>query len=122
MIDPDLLVLYVADVPASLAFWTALLGRPAVEEHPTFALLPLRDGVMLGLWRVDDVGPAATVTGGGAEIIFQVPTAGEVDRLFVEWSAAGRSILQTPVDVEFGRTFTAADPDGHRLRVLWPTE
>lgn len=122
MTDPDLLVLYVADVPASLAFWTALLDRPAVEVHETFALLPLRDGVMLGLWRVDDVGPAATRTGGGAEIIFQVASRDDVDRLFVEWAARDRTILQHPTDVEFGRTFTAADPDGHRLRVLWPTE
>jgi hypothetical protein len=29
-------------------------------------------------------------------------------------------ILQPPTEMDFGRTFTAADPDGHRLRVFKP--
>ncbi|MDK9698287.1 MAG: VOC family protein [Siculibacillus sp.] len=122
MTDPNLILLYVADVGASLAYWSELLDRPAAEQHETFAMLPLRDGVMLGLWRADDVEPAATVTGGGTEIIFPVTDRDEVDRLHAAWAARGRTILQGPTDVDFGRTFTAADPDGHRLRVLWPTE
>lgn len=29
------------------------------------------------------------------------------------------TILQTPTDMDFGRTFVALDPDKHRLRVYW---
>ena len=32
------------------------------------------------------------------------------------WKALGLTILQAPTDMDFGFTFTAEDPDGHRLR------
>ncbi|WP_333823766.1 VOC family protein [Pinisolibacter sp.] len=120
MTDPNLVILYVTDVAASLAFWSDLLGRPPVERSDTFAMLPLRDGVMLGLWKIDGVEPTTRVTGGGAEIAFAVVTRDEVDRLHTNWSESGRTILQPPADMDFGRTFSAADPDGHRLRVYCP--
>jgi catechol 2,3-dioxygenase-like lactoylglutathione lyase family enzyme len=120
MTDPNIVILYVADVPASLAFWSALLGRPAVEQTETFALLPLGGGTKLGLWKVGDVEPTATTTGGGTEICFTVGSATEVDATHVDWAARGLAILQAPTEMEFGRTFTAADPDGHRLRVFCP--
>ena len=122
MTDPNIVILYVTDVPASFAFWSALLGRPAVEKAETFAMLPLRDGTMLGLWKVDDVEPAATATGGGTEICFTVASAAQVDATHADWTARGLAILQAPTEMDFGRTFTAADPDGHRLRVFCPAE
>ncbi len=30
----------------------------------------------------------------------------------------GVEIIQPPMEADFGRTFTAVDPDGHRLRVF----
>lgn len=122
MIDPNIVILYVTDVPASLAFWSALLDRPAVEQAETFALLPLRDGMMLGLWKAGDVEPAARLTGGGTEICFTAASAAEVDATHADWAARGLAILQAPTDVDFGHTFTAADLDGHRLRVFCPAE
>lgn len=120
MIDPNIVILYATDVPASLAFWSDLLGRPAVEQAETFAMLPLRDGTLLGLWKAGDVAPAATTTGGGTEICFTVGSAAEVDATHADWAARGLPVLQAPCDMDFGRTFTAADPDGHRLRVFCP--
>jgi predicted enzyme related to lactoylglutathione lyase len=32
----------------------------------------------------------------------------------------GVAIAQKPVEMDFGYTFTALDPDGHRLRVFAP--
>lgn len=32
----------------------------------------------------------------------------------------GLPMLQTPTTMDFGYTFTATDPDGHRLRVFSP--
>lgn len=120
MIDPNFLLLFVTDTARSAAFWADLLGRPPIEQSDTFAMLPLRDGVMLGLWKIGGVEPAATVTGGGTEICFAVGSATEVDATHVDWAARGLAILQAPTEMEFGRTFTAADPDGHRLRVFCP--
>ena len=43
-------LLYVENPPASAGFYADLLGRPIIETSPTFAMLPLTDGVMPGLW------------------------------------------------------------------------
>jgi catechol 2,3-dioxygenase-like lactoylglutathione lyase family enzyme len=43
-------LLYVENPPASAEFYSRLLGHAPVETAPTFAMLPLRDSVMLGLW------------------------------------------------------------------------
>jgi len=120
MPDPNFLLLYVTDTTRSAAFWASLLGRPPIEQSETFAMLPLRDGVMLGLWKIGGVEPAARQTGGGAEICFAVGSPAEVDATHADWTGRGLTILQAPTEMDFGRTFTAADPDGHRLRVFCP--
>ena len=120
MIDPNFLLLYVTDVGVSAGFWADLLGRAPLERSETFAMLPLRDGVMLGLWKVDGVEPATRLTGGGTEIAIAVDGRETVDRHHTDWSVSGRTILQAPTDMDFGYTFTAADPDGHRIRVFCP--
>ncbi len=43
-----------------------------------------------------------------------------VDTTHADWSGRGLTILQRPTDMDFGRTFLAIDPDGHRLRVFAP--
>ena len=116
MSDPSFILLYVANPTASAAFYADLLGHPPVEASPTFAMFALKSGVMLGLWGRDGVAPAAGAPGGG-ELAF---VHGDVDAAFADWSARGRTILQPPTEMDFGRTFLAADPDGHRLRVLAP--
>lgn len=122
MPDPNLLILYVDAPPASAAFYADLLGTPIVESSPTFALLPLREGTMLGLWSRHTVAPAAVAGGGGMEIAFTVRTPDAVDATHAQWIGQGLPILQPPTDMDFGRTFVAHDPDGHRLRVFAPNE
>jgi predicted enzyme related to lactoylglutathione lyase len=63
--------------------------------------------------------PAANAPGGG-EIAFAVESAEAVDARCAEWRARGLPIAQTPTQMDFGRTFVALDPDGHRLRVFAP--
>ena len=46
--------------PASMPICS---GRPVIDTSPTFAMLPLTDGVMLGLWSRKTVEPAATAPG-----------------------------------------------------------
>jgi predicted enzyme related to lactoylglutathione lyase len=120
MTDPNLVILYVADPRASAAFWSDLFGRAPVELADTFAMLPLGGALMLGLWKAGDVAPAARVTGGGTEICLSVADRAAVDTTHADWTARGLAILQPPTEMDFGYTFTAADPDGHRIRVYRP--
>ena len=109
--------LYVADPGASASFYADLLGRPPVEASPTFVMFAVSDSVMLGLWSKHTVEPAATASGGAAEIAF---TVSDVDATHADWKKRGLSIAQTPTEMDFGRTFVALDPDGHRLRAFTP--
>jgi catechol 2,3-dioxygenase-like lactoylglutathione lyase family enzyme len=112
-------LLYVDNPPASAAFYADLLGRPPVETSPGFAMLPLNGEVMLGLWAWRTVEPVASAPGGG-EVAFTVADAAEVERIHTDWKARGLAIAQKPTAMDFGHTFVALDPDGHRLRVLAP--
>jgi catechol 2,3-dioxygenase-like lactoylglutathione lyase family enzyme len=120
MPDFSFLILYVDDPLKSAAFYADLLGQPIREQAPTFAMLPLREGVMLGLWLRHAVEPAAAGAVGAGEIAFTVADAGAVSKLHDDWAARGLTIAQAPARMDFGTTFVALDPDGHRLRVFAP--
>lgn len=122
MFDAHFVLLYVDSPAASARFYAALLGREPIEESPTFAMFPFQSGLMLGLWSRHSVEPAAKAAGGGAEIAMTVSDAAMVDAMHADWVARGLPILQAPVALDFGRTFVALDPDGHRLRVFCPSE
>ena len=113
-------VLYVENPQVSAAFYADLLGRPVIDSSPGFAMLPLSDSVMLGLWLRKAVEPAADAPAGGSEVAFTVADAAAVKATCADWKKRGLKIIQEPVQMDFGHTFTAADPDGHRLRVFVP--
>lgn len=117
MTHPDFTILYVDNPPASTEFYKALLGAEPVEASATFSLFVLQNGMKLGLWSRHTVEPKTSVTGGGGELAFRVESDAQVDDTFADWKTRGIAILQQPATMEFGHTFTAADPDGHRLRV-----
>ncbi len=117
MPDLSLVILYVDNPTASAAFYADLLGQPPAEQSPTFAMFPLPSGIGLGLWSRHTVEPAAAAAGGGTEIAFM---ATDVDAVHADWAAKGLAIAQPPTELDFGRTFVALDPDGHRLRVFKP--
>lgn len=117
MTNQNNLLLYVTDPAASVAFYAPLLGLTPVEASPGFALFVLPSGLPLGLWKAGDVLPAPLAAGGGAELGFKVATPADVDTTHAEWVARGATILLPPTDLDFGRSFVATDPDGHRLRV-----
>ena len=120
MTDPNFLILYVDSPPVSAAFYTSLLGRPPVEASPTFAMFALASGVMLGLWSRHTVEPAAQASGCGGELAFAVEDAAAVNAMHDQWSERKLPIAQAPTSMDFGYTFVALDPDGHRLRVFTP--
>lgn len=118
MPTPNFVLLYVNSVADAAAFHAARLGRAPVEQSPNFAMFALDGGLMLGLWARHDVQPPPDRIAG--ELGTQLADAAAVDALHAEWAAQGVTILQPPTDMDFGRTFCAADPDGHRLRVFAP--
>ncbi len=115
MLVPKLgfVLLFVADPSKSSAFYRGLFGLEPVEQSPTFALFALENGVMLGLWSSQTAEPPVLTGGGGSEIAFSEEN---VDGLYEKWLGLGIPMAQAPTDMDFGRTFVALDPDGHRIR------
>lgn len=110
-------LLYVESAAKSRDFYKDIFGQEPVEDSENFVLFVLPNGVKFGLWGKHEVKPVANVPG-GFELGFPVDTPESVDRLATEWKDRGIRIIQAPESMDFGRTFTALDPDGHRLRVL----
>lgn len=113
-----LTILYVASVPASTAFYESVLGVSPVESSPGFAMFPLSEGSMLGLWERDAVKPSVEGPSAGFELAFEhADLAGLQSFRDTCWNS-GAKVIQDIVEVDFGTTFAVTDPDGHRLRGL----
>jgi predicted enzyme related to lactoylglutathione lyase len=117
---PHFILLYVDEPQTSAAFYARLLDREPLESSPNFVMFELAPGLRLGLWARRDVQPAPHKPSDTGELAMAVGTAEEVEALCADRRRKGAAILQEPVAMDFGRTFLAADPDGHRLRVFCP--
>lgn len=111
-------LLYVEDPLKSAAFYEKLLCAKSVEASPGFAMFALTAPTMLGLWKRADVLPKVTALAGSNELGFQVESKDIVEQFFAAAKSIGAVVLQEPTQMDFGYTFTVADPDGHRLRVF----
>jgi len=111
---------YVTDPPRSAELYARLLDAKPVESSPGWAMFVLPNGIKLGLWSRTEVQPAPTAAGGSVELGFPVADDAAVLKTRDAWVALGLAIVQEPARMDFGFTFTAADPDGHRLRVFSP--
>ncbi len=120
MSDPNFIILYVNNPPSSTDFYSNLLAKTPIEASPTFAMFALDSGVVLGLWSRHAVAPEAVALPGSSEIAFSVADRNAVDAKYREWADRGLRMAQTPTAMDFGHTFVALDPDGHRLRVFAP--
>jgi catechol 2,3-dioxygenase-like lactoylglutathione lyase family enzyme len=110
-------ILLVADPARSATFYGDILGMAPVEQSPTFAMFALPSGVAIGLWSSATVEPPPGARAGASELCFMED---DVDGIHAAWVARGIPMAQAPTDLDFGRTFVALDPDGHRLRVFRP--
>lgn len=118
MLNPNFVILYVANPLASADFYSNLLENKPVESSPTFVMFALEKGFRLGLWSKDTVEPAAAAPlGGGSELVILVPTSEAVHERYENWRKRGLTIIQEPVRMDFGLNFVTVDPDGHRIRV-----
>ena len=120
MSHPHFVLFYVESPAASAEFYRKLLDREPIEASPTFAMFALREGLMLGLWARDGVRPADKAPAGGGDLCLPVRDYAEVDAAHARWRKLGVAILLEPTDMDFGRSFVGADPEGHRLRVFAP--
>ncbi|ANN65628.1 VOC family protein [Bordetella bronchialis] len=115
---PNHVLLFVENPVASAAFYASLLDCKPVEASPTFALFELSSGMRLGLWSRRDAEPMVITRGGGCELGIPVDDDDTLHGMYATWKDRGLAIVQPPTDMDFGRTFVALDPDGHRLRVF----
>lgn len=122
MSHPNFVLLYVDSPARSEQFYADLLGKPAIESSPTFAMFALQPSLMLGLWLRTEVAPPVSAPAGGNELAFVVEGKEAVLAKHADWAQLGLTILQSPTSMDFGFTFVAADPDGHRLRVFAPSK
>ena len=118
MPDVSTIILYVRDPQVSMRFYATLLGHPPLESSPNFAMLPLGGNMMLGLWASHDVAPAPSTLCGSGELAIVVANRESVLTAHREWVGRGIPIIQEPVEMDFGFTYTGLDPDGNRLRVM----
>ena len=114
MSNVSFILVCVEDIAASAAFDASVLGRPAIESLPTFAMPPAGPDLM----RRGGMKPAAP-SGPRAEIALTASKA-EVDAMHAEWRSRGVAVVQAPTAMDFGYTFVALDPNGQRLRVFAP--
>lgn len=122
MTHPNFVILFVDRPQDSAVFYKKILGVDPLEVSPTFAMFALDSGIMLGLWSKHTADPAPATTGGGCELAISLESDQRVDEHFARWSAAGVTILQAPVQLDFGYTCLASDLDGHRIRAFCPAE
>jgi len=119
MKHPEMIILYVGDVARSAAFYSQILEAAPRDQSPNFAMFGLNEGLALGLWQRDDVEPKVGAAAPAQnELALIRPDAASVDATCQRWRELGAVIVQDPTDMDFGHTFTAKDPDGHRLRVF----
>ena len=116
MFTPNLglILLFVANPSKSAEFYTTILSLKPIEQSPTFTLFALPNGIMLGLWSRYTAEPRVEAPAGAMDICFPVE---DVDSVYEAWGKKGVTIAQKPTDMDFGRTFVALDPDGHRIRI-----
>lgn len=117
MFKPNSLIIYVEDVAKSTDFYQSLLKTNPIEKYEEFSVFELTDGFILGLQSKAGIDPKPQPYFGGFEMSMSDVTNEQVDTLFAEWTQLGVKFELLPTVLEFGYTFVAIDPDGHRLRV-----
>ncbi|KZK87030.1 Glyoxalase-like domain protein [Pseudovibrio sp. Ad13] len=117
MFKPNSVILYVEDVEKSTKFYTDVLQSSPIERFQEFSLFSLGDDVTLGLQSAQGIDPKPQPSFGGFELSLSDVSREEVDQVYSLWKEKGISIVLEPTDLDFGYTFVATDPDGHRLRV-----
>ncbi|WP_430592093.1 VOC family protein [Humidisolicoccus flavus] len=111
---PDFIALQTRDLAASQAFYEHYLGLVQSPTGPPHAVVFDTTPIAFAL---RDIAPGTDLTnvpqpGIGAAIWLH---ATEVQAIHDALVADGHTIVASPIDGPFGRTFTFADPDGYHV-------
>lgn len=117
MFKPNSIILYVNDVVKSTEFYANILESIPVEQFSEFSVFALSDNFILGLQAKSGIAPKPQPQFGGFELCMSDITNQDVDTIYLKWYELGIKIIMKPTMLEFGYTFVAVDPDGHRLRI-----
>ncbi|MDO9417649.1 VOC family protein [Pararhizobium sp.] len=117
MPTPNLIILYVEDTIASAAFYRKLLGIEPHAEFPGYSSFQMDTGLTLGLLAKTSTAVVPSAAGDRTELAFMVKADDDVTAQYEDWKTKGLTIVQDLTRFEFGPSFVALDPDGHRLRV-----
>jgi lactoylglutathione lyase len=105
-------IVYVSDLPTSIAFYRDLLGLPFKFEDAGYAEFAT-DGIRFALYerrRAEWLTGRPVTPGPAAEVVF---LADDVDECARRLAARGATIVSGPADRPWGhRTVHLADPDG----------
>ncbi|MFB2552673.1 VOC family protein [Ensifer soli] len=116
---PNLVLLYVDDALASAAFYRDLFGIAPRAEYPTFSSFEFEGGLTVGLLAKASLAalPSGDAARSSSELAFMVENDAAVEACYANWKEKGLPMAQELSRFDFGPTFVALDPDGHRLRV-----
>ncbi|MGH2343297.1 VOC family protein [Segnochrobactraceae bacterium EtOH-i3] len=114
---PSSLIIYVDDIDVSTNFYKTILNAEPVQTFQDFSVFVLTESFTLGIQSKHAIDPKPQAAFGGFEISMSYATNAEVDDLCREWKAKNIAMALEPTMLDFGYTFVATDPDGHRLRV-----
>ena len=101
--------LHTPDHPRARAFFTEVLGFTVTEERPGANAFVGASGAGLALRENREAAPPL---GAGVTVYFIVP---DLEAYHAQLVARGAPVVEPPHDMPFGRSFTVASPDGHRL-------
>ena len=116
------IMLGVADLARSKAFYAGGLGAAVDQDYPTFVLLKLDGGSSLALYdrsaAAADAGVPAEGSGfTGVSFHYIVGSKDEVDDVMARAVEAGASTVRPAATVQWGYFGYFADPDGHLWKV-----
>jgi predicted enzyme related to lactoylglutathione lyase len=113
LLGPDFISLQVRDFSAARAFYTETLGLTTDErfDAPDFVLFDT-NSIPFALSQARVNLDEAPQPGWGVTLWLDCD---HVDELHAKLAEAGVTIVTSPYDGPFGRTFVFADPDGYRI-------
>ena len=116
------IMLGVADLARSKAFYAAGLGATVDQDYPSFVSLKLDGGSSLALYErsaaAADAGVPAEGSGfAGVSFHYIVGSNAEVDEFMARAAAAGATTVRPAETVQWGYFGYVADPDGHLWKV-----
>lgn len=117
MFKPNSIIIYAEDVNKSTDFYAKILKSEPLESYSEFSVFALSSDFILGIQSKAGIDPKPQAHFGGFEICMSDIDNDEVDKIYQQWCELNVQIEMPPTHLDFGYTFVALDPDGHRLRV-----